>query len=83
MSIDLERSERDYESRLLDRVAKWVSKHPAKAAELRLVTLRKIGMLAPPPADSIRWLALETAFREEVRKLNNWPTCEQWLKEGT
>lgn len=80
MSLDLERTERDYDARLLSRVAKWEGDNAAKAAELRVTTMRHIGMAKLPPADSIRWLILETAFREAVRKHNKWPSVAEWIK---
>lgn len=76
-------TEADYEVRLTDRVRQWEARHPTEAAELRLVTQRKIGMLEVPPPGSIRWLVLEMAFRDEVRKLHpKWPTLDQFIRDS-
>jgi hypothetical protein len=74
------RTEADYEIRLTELVAVWEKKNAAEAAALRLVTQRRIGMTALPPADSLRRQVLEREFREEVRKLKNWPSLRAWMR---
>ena len=80
MNDYMTRTESEYERRLLDRVAKWEAKNAAEAAELRLVTQRKIGMTSPPPVGGIRWMVLEQQFREAVREKNKWPTMAEWIR---
>lgn len=82
MSIDLGRTERDYEARLVERCKKWEASNAAEAVVLRRETLVKIGMIAAPPADGIRRMVLEGAVREAIRKQHKWPTVEEWIREG-
>jgi hypothetical protein len=80
MSIEIERSERDYAAKLVERCRQWEAAHPTDAAIVRKETLTKIGMHVEPPMEGIRRMVLENAVREAIRERNKWPTCEQWLK---
>lgn len=73
------RDESEYERRLVDFARRWEAKYPEDAAALRAECQRAMGMHAPPPAGSLRWLALEQRFRDEVAKRNNKPSLREFL----